>query len=321
MKLSVCITTYNHEKYIAQAIESVLMQRTNFDYEIIIGEDDSSDNTRQIVKEYKSKYPNKITLFLNDRKNVIYIDGQPTGRWNFVNNLKNAKGEYIALLEGDDYWTDSYKLQKQADFLESHPNFAICFHWAGWLVQATGNIRSWNYGPPEIKPFYTVDDLLEHSNFIPTCSTVFRNNVPQEFPDWYYNIEVGDLPLHVMNAQKGKIGFIDEKMAVRRWHDKGMYGGNTRYNNFQKTIRSFRFLGSATKLEKRTSFELGISKLYANLSKACIEEGKYFEALITGIKSIKKAPKAYKKRSIQQLLSILNPRLSNFLSSVNQLFS
>ncbi len=305
MKLSVCITTYNHEKYIAQAIESVLMQRTNFDYEIIIGEDDSADNTRQIVKEYKSRYPDKIRLFLNDRKNVIYINGHPTGRWNFINNLKHAQGKYIALLEGDDYWTDPYKLQKQVDFLDSHPNFAICFHWAGWLVEATGDIRSWNYGPPEMKSFYTVDDLLEHSNFIPTCSTVFRNNVPKEFPDWYYNIEVGDLPLHIMNAQHGKIGFIDEKMAVRRWHSKGLYGGNTRYSNFHRTLRAFHLLGSELSLDRRTSFRFGTSKLYGNLANACKEEGKYFEALLVGIKSFLKAPRGRKKETFLNVLHTL----------------
>lgn len=87
MKLSVCITTYNHEKYIAQAIESVSMQRTDFDYEIIIGEDDSKVNTRAIVKKYMRKYPDKIRLFLSDRKNVSCINAGPTGRWNFINNM------------------------------------------------------------------------------------------------------------------------------------------------------------------------------------------------------------------------------------------
>ena len=82
-KVTVSITTYNHEKYIKQAVESALSQNTNFEYEILIGEDDSSDNTREIVKTLKNKYPNKIRLLLNDRKNVIYINGKPTGRWNF----------------------------------------------------------------------------------------------------------------------------------------------------------------------------------------------------------------------------------------------
>jgi glycosyltransferase involved in cell wall biosynthesis len=107
--ISVNIVTYNHEPYIAQAIEGALMQKTNFPYEVLIGEDDSSDGTREICKEYAAKHPDKIRLFLNDRKNVIYINGQPTGRWNFINLLKNTKGKYVAFCEGDDYWHECVK--------------------------------------------------------------------------------------------------------------------------------------------------------------------------------------------------------------------
>ena len=120
-KISVCITTYNHEKFISQALDSVLMQKTDFDFEVLVGEDDSPDNTRDIVKKYARRYPDKLRLFLNDRKNVIYINGRPTGRWNFINNIRHAKGEYIALLDGDDCWTDPNKLQVQVDFLENNP--------------------------------------------------------------------------------------------------------------------------------------------------------------------------------------------------------
>ena len=89
MKASVLITTYNHEKYIRQALDSVLMQKTDFDFEILIGEDDSKDLTREICKEYAEKYASKVRLFLNDRANVIYLNGKPTGRWNFINLLNH----------------------------------------------------------------------------------------------------------------------------------------------------------------------------------------------------------------------------------------
>jgi len=112
MKVSICITTYNHEEYISQALDSVLAQATDFEFEILLGEDDSSDNTRTIVKKYQKMFPEKIRLYLNDRKNVIYINGMATGRWNFINNINHARGDYIALLEGDDYWVDNLKLKK-----------------------------------------------------------------------------------------------------------------------------------------------------------------------------------------------------------------
>src|SRR5690606_24113344 len=121
MKLSVCIQTYNHAPYIAQALDSVLMQETDFDFEILLGEDESTDGTREICQEYARQHPDKIRLFLNSRENVIYINGRPTGRWNFMNNLRHVRGEYVALLDGDDYWTDPRKLQKQVDVLDASP--------------------------------------------------------------------------------------------------------------------------------------------------------------------------------------------------------
>ena len=215
MKVSVCITTFNHEMFIEQALDSVLMQEVDFDYEVIIGEDDSSDNTRNIVKAYKEKYPNKIRLFLNDRKNIIYIDGKPTGRWNFLNNLQNSRGQYIALLDGDDFWTSKHKLQKQVDFMEDHTECAICFHNA-LLLDNDENVGK-TMLPDNFKKISSLEDLL-HGNFIPTCSTLFRNHLFSEFPEWYLKIRMGDWPLHILNAQFGKIGYINEVMGCYRKH-------------------------------------------------------------------------------------------------------
>src|SRR5690606_24131225 len=102
--------------------------QTTFPFEIILGEDESNDGTREICKQYAAQYPDKIKLFLRSRKDVIYINGNPTGRFNFIENLKACSGKYIALCEGDDYWTDPLKLQKQVDFLENNSDFALCFH-------------------------------------------------------------------------------------------------------------------------------------------------------------------------------------------------
>lgn len=240
MMATVSIVTYNHEKYIAQAIESVLMQRTDFDFEIIVGEDDSADRTREIVQEYRARYPDRVRLFLNDRKDVIYINGRPTGRWNFINNLKHAQGKYVALLEGDDYWTSPDKLQRQVDYLEANPDCAICFH----SVQCVddGGRRLNVLSPRRKKPRYVLKELLRE-NFIPNCSVVFRNGLVREFPDWYYGVPMGDLPLHVLNARHGDIGYLEEAMAVYRIHGGGVWSTQDRIMHLKNRIAALRAMG------------------------------------------------------------------------------
>src|SRR5690606_4409195 len=111
--VSVCVQTYQHAPYIRECLDSILMQKTDFPFEILLGEDESSDGTREICIEYAEKFPDKIKLFLHRRENNIQIFGYPTGRFNFLTNLYSSNGKYIAICEGDDYWTDSDKLQKQ----------------------------------------------------------------------------------------------------------------------------------------------------------------------------------------------------------------
>jgi glycosyltransferase involved in cell wall biosynthesis len=239
MKVSVCITTYNHERYIAQAVESVLMQKTDFDFEIILGEDDSADGTREIVKKYKEQYPDRIRLFLNNRKNVIYINGRPTGRWNFMNNMRNARGDYIALLEGDDYWTEPYKLQKQADFLDANPECSMCFHDVSIFYEDKGEYVL--AMPPVKKERYTIEDLLK-GNFIHTCSVMFRRGLFGEFPDWFVKTSMGDWPLHILNAQHGDIGRLEEIMGVYRVHAGGLWGQKGRLHQVENTIGVYKLI-------------------------------------------------------------------------------
>src|SRR5688572_23850951 len=120
MKVSVLVMTYNHARFIRQALDSVLMQRTGFDFEVLISEDCSTDGTREIVVEYARRHPHTITLLLSEanlRSNAVVTRG-----------IDAARGEYIALLDGDDYWTSPDKLRKQAAFLDSHSECALCFH-------------------------------------------------------------------------------------------------------------------------------------------------------------------------------------------------
>ncbi len=218
--VSVCVTAYNHEKFIEQCLDSILEQRTDFDYEILLGEDDSNDDTRKICKQYADKYPDKIRLFLHDRSNVIKIGGQPTGRYNFLYNLSQARGKYIALCDGDDYWTDKHKLQKQVDFMNSHKDYSLCFH----PVSVIGDTKQDLF--PASKPSLMVEELLDH-NYIQTNSVMYRK---QKYGEISTDTMPGDLHLHLYHAQFGKIGYIDDVMSVYRRHPGGIWwksnGGN-----------------------------------------------------------------------------------------------
>jgi glycosyltransferase involved in cell wall biosynthesis len=257
MKVSVCITTYNHRPFIAQALDGVLFQQVDFDYEILLGEDDSSDGTRQIAEEYAARHSDRIRLFLHDRKDVLFIDGRPTGRRNFVNNIEQARGDYIALLDGDDYWIDPRKLQKQVDFLDRHPQTAICFHAAQGMNLADFG-QNYVLRPPGRQSFYTLRDLLRE-NLIPSCTTMFRRGLFGAFPDWFYRTSTADWPLHVLNAMHGNLGYLDEVMAVYRIHPGGIWMGWPLAKRLQGVINSCREIANhlpaaERKILDRTAF-------------------------------------------------------------------
>jgi len=212
--VSVLVMTYNHERLIAQALDSVLMQEVAFPYEILISEDLSTDGTREIVLAYQRRHPDLIRLLLSERNlhnNEIVRRG-----------LRAARGKYVGLLDGDDYWTSPQKLQRQVDFLDAHPECAVCFHNA-LLVDEAGGTEPRPYTRRRQPEISTLDDLWE-GNFIATCSTMFRNGLISEIPDWYVGMfPITDWPLHILNAEHGTIGYIDEMMSVYRYHSGGLY--------------------------------------------------------------------------------------------------
>ncbi len=230
-KVSVSLLTYNHGPFITQALDSILLQQVNFEYEIVIGEDCSQDNTREIVLSYQKNNPDKIRIFLSKKP----LNDGKSGRLNFVRNLKACRGEYVALLDGDDYWTAPHKLQKQVDFLDDNPRYAICFHDAIRLYE-NGSQRPWLY-PGGKKEVYSLADLAA-GNFIPTCSTMFRNRLFSEFPGWYYEVSMGDWPLHIINAHYGDVGYIDEVMGVYRVHSRSRWSAKSRVDVLNDTINA-----------------------------------------------------------------------------------
>ncbi|BAY08403.1 glycosyltransferase [Calothrix sp. NIES-2098] len=215
MKVSVVMITYNHEKFIAQAIDSILMQEVKFDYEILIGEDCSTDSTRDIVIDFQKRYSDKIRLLLPE-KNLGVLK-------NLTTTLEACRGEYIALLEGDDYWIDPYKLQTQVDILESNAEVAIVGHRVQyWQEHSIDTVPAIS---PYEKPLGTLFDILRR-NYIPTCSALIRKSALPNlvwFQDVVHGCKQADWPLWSFTAEKGDIVFLDKVMAVYRIHQGGVW--------------------------------------------------------------------------------------------------
>lgn len=227
-KVSVCMITYNQEEYITEAIESVLAQQTNFDFKLIIGDDCSIDNTINILKEYQKKYPEKIRLLLS-RKNVGMMK-------NFVRTFSACTGEYMAILEGDDYWTSPRKLQKQVELLDLNPSYSMCFHATKAFYET--NKKKFYLIPSKkmIKTKYFLEDILKY-NFIATCSVMYRKHLVKKLPLWFNSIGLGDWPLHILYALNGSIGYIDEIMANYRIHVTSNFSSRSKIDNFNDIIK------------------------------------------------------------------------------------
>ena len=204
--------TYNQGPFIAQALASILTQRVNFDYEIIVAEDHSTDGTRDIILDFHRRYPGRIVPLLRDR-NLGAMR-------NFKEALEVCKGKYVAMLEGDDYWTHEDKLQRQINFLDDHPDHAICCHRAQF-VDETGTGQSGIF-PTRPAGTYTIADLFDE-NLVVTCSVVYRWGSVGALPDWILNLKMGDWPLHILVGRAGKIHLMDEVMSVYRIHKGGMW--------------------------------------------------------------------------------------------------
>jgi glycosyltransferase involved in cell wall biosynthesis len=214
LKVSVSLISYNQERFIAQALEGVLMQQTTFAFELVIGDDCSTDTTRAIIDQYAQRDPR---IKIRQRERNL---GMMRNAWD---TLRACRGEYIALLEGDDYWTDPTKLQRQADFLDAHPDCALSFHRVLVLDQASGRTRR----DPRfrLEKRATLDDLLRRGNFLHTASTMFRNRDFGTPPPWFFDLKIGDFVMHAMNAAHGDIAYMPRTMGVYRVHGGGVHSG------------------------------------------------------------------------------------------------
>ncbi|MDH7480533.1 MAG: glycosyltransferase [Armatimonadota bacterium] len=261
MRLSVLMITYNHAKYIRKAIDSVLSQETNFDFEIVVGDDCSTDGTREIINEYIQRYPNKMVAPCAER-NI-------GANRNFTRSLVICRGQYIALLDGDDYWTSPRKLQTQVDYLDSHPEYIMCFHDVENIFEdCTGSPVYIQNERPETMD---IEDILK-DNFIPTSSVVFRNGFIRQFPDWYCDLPFGDWPFFIILSQFGKIGYINQTMgAYRRRTEAATAGGAAKFGPkgelfLQGELKIYRLLDNYFHGRYRSIIRPAVSRRYYLLS-------------------------------------------------------
>lgn len=212
--VSVCCTAYNHEKYIAQAIDGFIMQETNFPFEIIINDDCSLDSTKNIIVEYLEKYPKLIRLISNDCNQYSVYSHQP-----MLNTFNAANGKYIALCEGDDYWTSSDKLQRQIDYLESNPECSMSTHGVEFLFDQVDEKRR-GYVLPEVMSG-DLEDVIKYGVFIAYNSIVFRKSL-FEFPLWMNKIQGSHKFIIFLLSSKGKYQYINANLAVKRRNPNGV---------------------------------------------------------------------------------------------------
>lgn len=215
MRVSVLIKAYNHEPFITRAVESVLAQQTDFPFEIVVGEDCSTDRTREVLRNLCDRYPGRLRVLLRER-NLGNIR-------NLTDTLAACAGDYVALIDGDDYWTSPRKLQQQADYLDAHPAFSS-YACNAQVVDVSGHQTIGTYCPDPQPQAIDLRRMLI-SDPVPTSTVMFRRRLIGEFPRWYYTIMMGDWPLLVLILRHGDLWYDAQLAAAHRVHAGGLWSG------------------------------------------------------------------------------------------------
>jgi glycosyltransferase involved in cell wall biosynthesis len=204
--VSVYMLAYQHEKFISRAIEGVIAQRCDFPIELIIGEDCSPDQTREIVLHYQRSYPHLIRV-LTAEKNV-------GSRTNSLRCRLATRGDYVAICEGDDYWCDPTKLARQVEIFCTHPECTLVFHAAAYVDSQSGRQARTSRQSLFSRMLSTNEVILGDGGLIPTASILVKREIALNLPSWYHQAPVGDYPLALHAALRGKIAYLDRIMSV-----------------------------------------------------------------------------------------------------------
>lgn len=231
---NILIITYNHAAYIEQAVLSVVHQETNFAYTINVLDDCSTDGTTEIVRRLAGQFPDKINLIVNER-NI----GRTVTQRNFYRGFRSLKGKYIGILEGDDYWSSTKKLQKQVDFLDEHPEYSACAHNV-MKVYEDGTREPHVFLPPQDKPDHDIFDLINLRTYFHTTTLLYRNVLGANPPRQFRNRFSCDLFITIAHAQYGPIRFFPDVMSVYRAHPGGRFSNLSETKGWMFNIDGFR---------------------------------------------------------------------------------
>lgn len=269
-----CIT-YNHESYIRDALDGFVMQKTNFPFVAIVHDDASTDKTAEIIREYAEKYPNIIKPIF-ETENQYSKAGNPLGRI-MQEAIESSGAKYVAICEGDDYWTDSLKLQKQVDFLESHQEYSMCYSKARLYIQSQKKYSNTGLGIQ----YSDTKSLLFEKYSIPTATIIYKKDllsteffkIKYEHTEW----EMGDLPLSLYLSTQGKLYMIDDFLATYRI----LSASSSHFNSFDKHVRFIesaydvkQFFASLIKCDEYELNKIFFSK-NIELAHAAVKHGEY----------------------------------------------
>ena len=314
--VSIICTTYNHEPYIANAIESFLMQKANFKYEILIHDDASTDKTAEIIREYEKKYPDIIKPIY--QKENQYSKGVKVETL----NRERAVGKYYAICEGDDYWTDPYKLQKQIDFLENNPDYSLCVHGAS-MINASTNEKIYDVMPSKSsRDFSTEEVIIGGGSLFATNSMVYRRKESEKRPDFYNNAPIGDYPLTIFLSLIGKVYYIDEIMSIYRYLVPGSWT-ERELKNIEKRIKHFEIIEKMLReVDEYTEYKYSaiIKKtILKNKFYLCLEQGKFDEIKKGELREFYN--ELNKKEKFLIYLKKYSPKTVVFLKKAKKVFS
>lgn len=291
MKVSVCIITYNHAAYIREALDGVLAQETDFPWEIVIGEDGSTDGTREIVLDYQRRHPEHIRVLLHHYASDHIHN---SGNYNLMKTMAAARGEYIALLEGDDYWTSPHKLSKQVTLLDSHPVCSSTFHDVA-VIHADPASNGGFFPRFRKQRSFSLKDLLTAKNtFVPTGSLMFRRGLFGTFPEWFVTMPIGDWPLNVLNAEHGPLLYLPECLGVYRIHAGGIFSGVSGLKKIENSINTCNILncGLGYRYERWISVRIAIKHLHR--AKVHLQGGEKRDAFAAIRAAVARAPHSLK---------------------------
>ncbi len=317
--VSISVTAYQHAQFLPACLDSILAQQVDFPYEVLLGEDGSTDGTRETAIRYAAAHPDIIRLFLHDRSTLMVINGRPTGRYNFLNNVKHARGRYLCHLDGDDRWIDPHRLKIMVERMEREPQLGICFHNA-LNVYPDGRridyLRTWMKGKP-LKETYGMEDLAAE-NFIPTSGVMWRFTPPMStFPAEWSTAQAGDWMFNLYFARQGKIGFIDRIMSERHVHGGGVISGTDLQYKIEVNLRMLDTIDQVTAQAYSERIEQRRVELHTMALKDALDKGLKQEAL-SHWKALA-ASKAYKdpaRMRLRNMVLVHMPSLARFIHRI-----